>query len=266
MLGKIWKAIVAWFLKWGSPKWFYEQSKIWSLISGVLATAMISGAFIYGVFYSPLETKGHASRIIFMHVPSASLSMSMYFAMAMMGLIALVWKMKMASVVLKATAQVGAGFSVVMFVTGAIWGQAAWGQGVIWDPRLISAAALILLYFGILALYYAIDSHNQADQSVAVLAICTVVIVFLIKFAVSFNDNEMASIHQSSSSLYSGDESAVDWHYLAPLLTAIFGFYLMGMSLVLRQARVEILVRNRTSKWGQTLFDKELNTVNKQEK
>jgi len=262
MLSKIWQVIVAWFLKWGSPKWFYEQSKIWSLISGWLAALMISGAFVYGIFYSPLESKGHASRAIFIHVPSASLSMSMYFAMAVLGVIALVWKMKMANVVLKSTAQVGAGFSLVMFITGAIWGQAAWGQGIIWDPRLISAAGLILLYFGILALYYAIDSTDQADQSVSVLAICTVVIVFLIKFAVSFNDNEMASIHQNSSRLLSGEDSAVDLHYLLPLLTAIFGFYLMGMSLVLRQARVEILVRNRTAKWVQALFDKEL----KQEK
>ncbi|BCE00873.1 cytochrome c biogenesis protein CcsA [Marinicellulosiphila megalodicopiae] len=258
MLNTIWKAIVAWFLKWGSPKWFFEQSKIWSLISGLLATLMVSSAFIYGVFYSPLEVKGHASRIIFVHVPTASLSMSMYFAMAIMGVIALVWKMKMASVVLKATAQVGAGFAALMFITGAIWGQAAWGQGVVWDPRLISAAGLVLLYFGILALYYAIESTDQADKSVAVLAICTVVIVFLIKFAVSFSDDEMASIHQQSSSLYSGDESAVDWNYLAPLLGSIFGFYFMGMSLVLRAARAEILVRNRTAKWVQAWFDKAL--------
>ncbi|MCJ8314379.1 MAG: cytochrome c biogenesis protein CcsA [Saccharospirillaceae bacterium] len=258
MLNTVWKTIVAWFLKWGSPKWFYEQSKIWSLISGWLATFMISWAFIYGIFYTPTEFKGHMSRALYIHVPSASLSMMMYFAIGIMAVIVLVWKMKMSSVMLKSTAQVGAGFAVVMFVTGAIWGTPAWGQGIVWDPRLLGDGILVLLYFGILAVYSAIDSYEQADKTVAVLAICTVFILVFIKYAPAMEGLGMQSIHQDSSNVYSGNDSAIDKSYQRPLLMGIFGFMVMGMSLVLRQARVEVLVRYRTAKWVQAIFDKEL--------
>ena len=101
----MWQLFVAWFHKWGSPKWFFQQSVSWSFYSGWLSFALISFAFIYGIGFTMAEAvQGHSYRIIYMHVPSASLSMSIYVYMAILSVIGLVWKMKMAFVLSKACA------------------------------------------------------------------------------------------------------------------------------------------------------------------
>ena len=150
----------------------------------------------------------------------------------------------------------GIGFAIFTFFTGFLCGELTWGNGFSWDLRLYTAATLIVLYFAFIAMHHAIDSDTQADKATAVLAITTVAIIPLIKYSVEIGG--LTVVHQSSSSIFSGQKSAIDKSYLIPLLTAIAGFYLMGVALVLRRARIEVLRRNKSAKWVKAMFDQQL--------
>jgi len=65
---------------------------------------MIFGiGIVWGIFYSPSDaTQGEIYRIIYMHVPAASVAQSIYFALAIAGFVYIVWKMKMAGLFIKA--------------------------------------------------------------------------------------------------------------------------------------------------------------------
>ena len=60
--------------------------------------------------------------------------------------------MKLADVMAAASAPVGASFTFLALVTGALWGKPMWGTYWVWDARLTSELILLFLYLGIMAL------------------------------------------------------------------------------------------------------------------
>ncbi|HAB04947.1 MAG TPA: heme ABC transporter permease, partial [Alcanivorax sp.] len=68
-----------------------------------------------------------------------------YIAMGVAGLVALVWRMKMAEVMLKALAPFGAALAAVSLLTGALWGKPTWGTYWQWDARMTSMLILLFL-------------------------------------------------------------------------------------------------------------------------
>ena len=73
--------------------------------------------------------------------------------MAVSALGTLVWRHPLADVSQKAAAPIGAAFTLICLVTGALWGKPMWGTYWVWDARLTSVLVLFLMYCGILALW-----------------------------------------------------------------------------------------------------------------
>ena len=65
------------------------------------------------VFAPPDYQQGDAFRIIYVHVPSAWLSLFVYTTMAVAGAIALIWRIKMGHAVAAAAAPIGASFTLL---------------------------------------------------------------------------------------------------------------------------------------------------------
>ena len=162
-----------WFHKLASPPHFYRLAATlipWLAVPGLLLIAYGTYA---GLFVAPADyQQGDAFRIIYVHVPSAYLSMMAYMMMAIGGGIGLIWRMKLAHAVGAAAAPLGAAFTFLALVTGSIWGRPMWGTWWEWgDPRLTSELILLFLYFGYMALRSSIDDTNKADKASAVLAL-----------------------------------------------------------------------------------------------
>ena len=90
--------------------------------------------------------------------------------MAVSAAIGLIWKMKLAEMVAKSCAVIGASFAFLALVTGSIWGKPTWGTWWIWDARLTSMLVLFFFYVGIIALNNAIEDAQNAAKTTAVLA------------------------------------------------------------------------------------------------
>ncbi|MGH8610032.1 MAG: cytochrome c biogenesis protein CcsA, partial [Gammaproteobacteria bacterium] len=111
-----------------------------------------------GLFVAPPDyQQGDSYRIMFVHVPSAWMSLCVYAILAGAGAVALIWRVKVAEVVAAASAPIGAAFIALALATGSIWGKPMWGTFWVWDARLTSEIVLLFLYLGYMALDAAIE-------------------------------------------------------------------------------------------------------------
>ncbi len=246
----MWNTIWTFFHKLASPPHFYRISAIllpWFAIPGYLIVAW--GTY-NGLFVAPEDyQQKDAFRIIYVHVPSAYLSMMIYMIMAISAGIGLIWRMKLAHAVAAAAAPFGAWFTFLALATGSIWGRPMWGTWWEWgDPRLTSELILLFLYFGYMALRSSISDTAKADKASAVLALVGAINVPIIHYSVEW----WTSLHQGQTLLAEGGP-AIDAAMLYPLLANIFGFSLIFGSMLLRRLRTEVLFRERRKRWVKEL-------------
>jgi heme exporter protein C len=233
------------FHKMASPPWFYRISgKLIPWVGAACALLLLYGLY-GGLVLAPADyQQGDSFRIIYIHVPAAWMSLFIYVLMAVCGVITLVWRMKMAEVVLIASAPVGAAFTFLALVTGSIWGKPMWGTWWVWDGRLTSELILLFLYLGVIALHNAIEDRQTAAKAVAILAIVGVVNVPIIHYSVEW----WATLHQGPT-ITKLDKPSIHIDMLIPLLVMAVAFKLYYVTAMLMRARVELLERERNSKW-----------------
>jgi heme exporter protein C len=203
-----------------------------------------------GLVYAPSDyQQGDAFRIIYVHVPSAWMSLFVYVVMAAAGACALVWKLKLAEILCRGCAPLGASFTFLALVTGAIWGKPMWGAWWVWDARLTSELILLFLYLGVMALQSAFEDRRVAARAGAVLSLIGVVNIPIIHYSVEW----WSTLHQGPT-VSKLDAPSIHVDMLIPLLImcAAFMAYFAGALLV--RMRCEILRYDRHSQWIEELL------------
>ena len=156
----------------------------------------LSIGIVWGVFFSPTDFKqGDVYRIIYMHVPAASVSQSIYYTMTVAAVVSMIWRMKMAGIFIKSMAPIGASFTFLALISGSIWGQPTWGTWWIWDARLTSTLVLFIFYIAIISLYSSFSEKKSADQAVSILTLVGAVNLPIIKKSVDWWN----TLHQPAS-------------------------------------------------------------------
>jgi len=179
--------------------------------------------------------QGETVRIMYIHVPSAWLSMMCYTIMAVSALGTLVWRHPLADVAAKTAAPIGAVFTFLALVTGSLWGKPMWGTWWVWDARLTSVFILFLMYLGLIAFNRAMDDPGRAARVGAVMILVGFVNIPIIKFSVEWWN----TLHQPASVMRLGGP-AIDPEFLRPLLAMAVGFTLLFFTLHLMAMRNEI--------------------------
>jgi len=206
----------------------------------LIVTALYAGL----VLAPPDYQQGEGFRIIYVHAPSAWLSVMVYGVMATAAAVGLIWRMKVAHAVAASCAGIGAWFTVVSLVTGMLWGKPMWGTYWVWDPRLTAQLILLFLFFGYMGLRAGIDDLGRADRASAVLAIIGVINIPIIRYSVEWWN----SIHQAPS-VMKMDRPSMPMDMLLPLLMMLLGFTLYFAAVLLVRLRAEILRRERSAGW-----------------
>lgn len=229
-----------------SPKWFYQFSGKLLPWSFVLAALAIVYGLYGGLWLSPPDyQQGDAFRIIYVHVPAAALSLSIYVLMAVCAAIFLIWRIKLADVMAQSCAPIGAWITFLTLVTGSIWGKPMWGTWWIWDARLTSELILLFLFLGVIALRSAISDVTTAGRASGLLAIVGVINIPIIRYSVYWWN----TLHQKPS-ITAFAKPTIAPEMLYPLLAMIVGFYLLFVGLLLLRARTEVLKRERRAGWA----------------
>jgi heme exporter protein C len=230
---------------YASPKNFYSLAGRLIPWFGAV-TAVLLGVGVYlGLFVSPPDyQQGDSVRIMYIHVPSAYMSMAIYMFMAGAGAIGLAWNVKLADAFAKACAPIGASFTALALATGSLWGKPMWGTWWAWDARITSELVLLFLYLGFMALQASIDDSKRAARAAAILALVGVVNIPIIHFSVEWWN----TLHQPASIARAGGPK-IAASMLWPLLLMIVAFKTYFFTVVLVRMRNEILERERHTTW-----------------
>jgi len=196
----------------------------------------------------PDYQQGESYRIIFVHVPAAWMSLFIYVVMAFCGAVIIVWRMKLAEVVLISSASIGASFTFLALVTGSLWGKPMWGTYWVWDARLTSELILLFLYLGVIGLHNAIEDKRVAARAVAILALVGVVNIPIIHYSVEW----WHSLHQGAS-LSKFDKPSMPPSMYVPILIMALAFQFYYALALFHKCRAELLQRERNSKWVEEL-------------
>jgi heme exporter protein C len=244
-MNKLFISINSFYHKLGSFPWFYKISSISIPYVFVLAFIFLIIGLGWGILYSPTDLQqGDVYRIIYMHVPAASVSQSIYYTMTVAAAVSIIWKMKMAGVFIKAMAPIGASFTALALISGAIWGQPTWGTWWVWDARLTSTLVLFLFYLVIIGLYSSFNQKKSADTAVSILTLVGAVNLPIIKKSVDWWN----TLHQPAT-IKITESSSIATEMLIPLLISIIGFYLFVLLSGLIAIRAEIAQREINKEW-----------------
>ncbi len=244
------KWLPRWFYQLASPRWCYQicgKLLPWFTVAMLL---LLVGGTAWSLAFAPADyQQGNSFRIIYLHVPSAILAQSCYMLMAVAGAIGLIWKMKIADLVAKSCAPIGASMAILALLTGAIWGKPTWGSWWVWDARLTSMLVLFFLYLGVMALNSAIESESTAAQATAVLALVGLVNIPIIKYSVEWWN----TLHQPATFKLT-EKPAMPAEMWVPLLVMVIAFYCFFAVVLMMRLRNEILRRERRSGWVKELL------------
>ena len=177
--------LIRWFHQLGSPPTFDRFAARWTPWAYLLGL-LTMGIGLYGaLFQVPADyQQGDSFRILYIHVPSAWMSMAVFGLMAFYAAIALIWRIKLCEILAMACAPSGAAFTLVTLATGSIWGKPMWGTWWDWDPRLTTELILLFLYLGVMGRSGASDARRNAARAAGLLAIVGVAILPVIRYSV----------------------------------------------------------------------------------
>ena len=242
----MWKLLYS----WASPKLFYHRAGQYYPWLLRLAFSAIAVGMVWGLFFVPADyQQGDAFRMIYVHVPCAFLSLSLYVVLAFLSVLIWVWRIKLAGVMLILCAEMGLMMTALALVTGSIWGKPMWGTWWVWDARLTSELVLFLLYAAIVAMYYAYEHHDRAERLVAILVLIGLIDLPIIHYSVIWWN----TLHQGPTLLVFA-KSRMHSSMLPPLffMGSGLGFYCLGVMFMRAQSLV--LWRERRQQWVQGLI------------
>lgn len=225
--------------------YFFKIAQISFPYLFLISILVILLGVLWGVFFSPVDvTQGEVYRIIYLHVPAASVAQSIYYTMVIASITYLIWRIKMASVFMISMAPLGAIFTFLALFTGAVWGQPTWGTWWVWDARLTSELVLFFLYIGYISLFKSIESFKKADQVCAYIAIFGTINIPIIYFSVKW----WATLHQGASLSFDGG-SQIDSVMLISLLIMTFAFWFYCIAIILFRAKTIVIFRESQKSW-----------------
>ena len=246
MRTRLWRA----FHQLGSPPYVYRLAGRLAPWLGAASCALLAAGAFWGLVLAPPDyLQGDSFRIIYIHVPSAYLSMGGYVLMAAAAGIGYIWRMKLAHAVAVCVAPLGAWFTALALVTGGIWGKPTWGTYWEWgDARLMFELLLLFLYIGYMVLRMSFDERDKADRVSALLAVVGVVNVPIIHYSVEW----WTTLHQGPTLIREGGPS-IAMEMLIPLLIMLAGFSLFFGWLLCKRLQGEILRRESRTRWVRNL-------------
>ncbi len=239
-----------WFHRLGSPRWLYQTLERWTTPVLLLALLGLAVSLVWGLLFTPPDFKqGNSFRIMYVHVPTAAVALAAYYAMAIAGAVGIIWRMKVADLVMRSIAPVGAALTFLGLVTGAVWGKPTWGAYWVWqDARLTSMLILFFLYLGVIAIHDAFHSRDSGNRAAAIVALVGTVNIPIIYKSVDW----WATLHQPASIKFT-EQSTIASEMLAPLLLAIASTYLFLAAAVMLHLRVQLIESEAGSRWVREL-------------
>ena len=227
---------------------FLEPNKIFLITSKApkyvffIFIIVLSIGLVEALFLSPEDyIQSHSVRIMYVHVPSAWISLGIFSLIALLSLVIIVFKNKSFILIAKSLAPSGLVFNIIALVTGSIWGKPTWGTWWAWDARITSMLILVLFYSMYILAWRIYDKKEQVIKITSIIAIVGVINVPIIKFSVDW----WSTLHQNSS-VNILSETSIHPSMLVPLLIMTAAFSLFSLLIFLMKYNTELIkIKNK---------------------
>ena len=215
---------------------FNLTGKILNFIKTFIIPITIVGV-IFSLFISPKDyIQGDSARIMYIHVPSAWISLMSFALISIFAIINFIFKIKNLSLIYKSLAPIGLTFNFIAIFTGSLWGQPTWGTWWAWDARLASMLLLMIFFIFFILSYKFIKDPIKSSKICTIISVLGLINLVIIKYSVSW----WATLHQPSSINLIG-ETTIHSSMLIPLLIMLFVFLLYTALIFLMKYRIETI-------------------------
>lgn len=213
---------------------------VWKILLSLYIAVITVLAFIIPIGFIP--GLGERARIIFLHVPSAWLSVIAFFVSMLYGIRYLRSKDIYNDAKSVASAEIGFLFCFITTVTGSIWAKFNWGSFWNWDPRETSIFILLLIY----GAYFALRSAIENEERRATLSAVYSVIAFVtVPFFIFVMPRIMPGLHPGSKGDPEGAGPVVtfkmDPNMRILFFASLLGFMLVYLWIFSLRSKIEIL-------------------------
>ena len=227
---------------------FIDNSKIFSITSKApkyvffIFVIVLSLGLIEALVLSPKDyIQSHSVRIMYVHVPSAWISIGIFSIIGILSFGSIIFKNKNFSIISKSLAPSGLIFNIIALVTGSIWGKPTWGTWWAWDSRITSMVILCLFYLLYILAWRIIEDRNRVNQITSLIGIFGLINIPIIKFSVDW----WSTLHQPSS-IKLMEDSAIHPSMLIPLILMTAAFALFSLLIFLMKYNTELIkIKNK---------------------
>jgi len=225
-----------------------EPLKIYSITSKApkyvffIFILILSIGLVEALILSPEDyIQSHSVRIMYVHVPSAWLSLSLFSIIGVLSFVILIFKNKNLPLITKSLAPSGFLFSIIALVTGSIWGKPTWGTWWAWDTRIISMLILALFYLLYILSWRIFQNKKDLNNITSIISIVGLINLPIIKYSVDW----WSTLHQPASiSLITG--SSIHPSMLIPLGIMTAAFALFSILIFLMKYNTELIkIKNK---------------------
>ena len=216
-------------------------NRLRKLIFALFIVVLIIGLF-EALVLSPEDYKQSDSvRIMYVHVPSAWISLGIFSFISILSFGILIFKNKNFSLITKSLAPSGLLFNIIALVTGAIWGKPTWGTWWAWDARITSMLLLAIFYMMFILSWRIFDNNDKAIKASSIVAIIGLINVPIVKFSVDW----WATLHQPASVNLLKD-TTIHPSMLLPLFIMTAAFALFSLLIFLMKYNTELIkIKNK---------------------
>jgi len=203
---------------------------------------VLSLGLIEALVLSPKDyIQSHSVRIMYVHVPSAWISIGIFLIIGTLSFGSIIFKNKNFSIISKSLAPSGLVFNITALVTGSIWGKPTWGTWWAWDSRITSMVILCLFYILYILAWRIIEDKNRVNQITSLIGILGLINIPIIKFSVDW----WSTLHQPSS-IKLMEDSAIHPSMLIPLILMTAAFALFSLLIFLMKYNTELIkIKNK---------------------
>ena len=207
-----------------------------------LFVIVISVGLLEALILSPEDYKqSDAVRIMYVHVPSAWISLGIFSLISFLSFLSLVFKIKNFTIISKSFAPSGFLFCIIALVTGSIWGKPTWGTWWAWDARITSMLILSIFYFIYILSWKVFSEKDKAFKISSYISIIGIINIPIIKFSVDW----WSTLHQPASvNLMS--KTSIHSSMLIPLIIMTAAFALFSLLIFLMKYNTELIrIKNK---------------------
>ena len=205
----------------------------------ILSIVLFALGLLFALYLSPNDyQQGSTVRIMYVHVPSAWLSLLTYAIMSLYSIAALAFRIPFGYIFNTAVAPIGAVFTLICIISGSLWGKPMWGTWWVWDARLTSVAILFIIYLIIIFMNLSFENRIVREKVVAIFILVGSVNLPIVKFSVDWWN----TLHQPAT-ISKLSKPSIDPSMMTTLIIMTFAFIMIGIAIAILRIKTEIISR-----------------------